>query len=159
MIKCFEPWIDQKTKAVVIGTMPSVKSLENEMYYAHPQNNFWRFMAEILNNGQAIKNRKTFLLSHHVGLWDSLQSCEREGSLDSNITDMIYNDFHKYPQIRYFLFNGQKAFRFFKMRNADLLNESNYFVLPSTSPANASLSRNEKLQIWREVFLKILSSF
>ena len=152
------PWIDQKTKVVVIGTMPSVKSLAYQMYYAHPQNNFWCFMAEILNGGKEIKHKKEFLSSKHIGLWDSLSSCEREGSLDSRIRDMVYNDFHPYPQIKYYLFNGQKAFRFFKVLNSDLLTQSNYFILPSTSPANASVSKNTKLKAWIDVFSKIALS-
>ena len=152
MIKCFKPWIDEQTKIVIIGTMPSVKSLENNMYYAHSKNNFWRFMAEILNGGKEIENRKEFLLSKQLGLWDSLGSCEREGSLDSKIKNMVYNDFHLYPQIKYYLFNGQKAFQFFKARNADLLTKDNYYVLPSTSPANASIKKEEKLKRWRDAF-------
>lgn len=156
MIKCFEPWINAQTKIVIVGTMPSVKSLEKNMYYAHPQNNFWRFISDILNEGKDVQNRREFLLSHSIGLWDAISSCERKGSNDSNIRGQNYNDFHVYPQIKYYFFNGQKAFQFFQKHNADLLKTDNYFVLPSTSPANASMKKEEKHKRWHEAFKSAL---
>lgn len=156
MIHCFEPWADKNTHTLVVGTMPSAESLRQQMYYAHPQNRFWRYMAELLNNGQPVTTaveRRTLLLRHRLGLWDALAACNRDGSLDSEIKNAEPNDFHRLPQIKFYIFNGQKAFQYFKKYNGDLLcaEPQNYAVLPSTSPANASIPDNIKFNLWKQV--------
>ena len=89
----------------------------------------------------------------NLGLWDNLQYCEREGSLDSKIQKEIPNNFEillkQYPQIKKLLFNGQKSYQFFKKYHSKLLNEYEYVVLPSTSPANARVSYNQKYILWQ----------
>lgn len=154
MIHCFNPWTDENTRILIIGTMPSAASLAQNMYYAHPYNKFWPYMCTILNNGilpLTADERRRMLNRNGIGLWDSLAACERDGSLDADIKNARPNDFRSYKQIRFFLFNGQKAFQYFKKHNADLLqNEpANYLVLPSTSPANASIGNETKFQLWQ----------
>ena len=155
MIRCFEPWADKNTHALIVGTMPSAESLRQQMYYAHPQNRFWRYMAEILNAGLPVATaaeRRALLLRHGLGLWDALAACERDGSLDSEIKNARPNDFSRLPQVKFYIFNGQKAFQYFKKFNGNLLktDASNYAVLPSTSPANASIHDNIKFSLWRQ---------
>lgn len=161
MISCFEPWVDSQTKILVVGTMPSVASLDAGMYYAHPQNRFWNYMQNILNAGQCGRTateRRTLLLKNKIGLWDALALCEREGSLDSEIKNAVPNDFSKLKQVKYFLFNGQSAFKYFKKYNSTLLkpNGDNYVVLPSTSPANASIKESVKFEKWKTAIQKAL---
>ena len=159
MPECFLPWIDEQTRVLVVGTMPSVASLQAEMYYAHPQNRFWSYMAQILNDGMPVMSaaeRKSLLLKNHIGLWDSLAHCERQGSLDSAIMNAVPNDFSRFKQIKYYLFNGQKAYQFFKKYNGALLMLQNYAVLPSTSPANASIKNDVKFAYWLEAVKKSL---
>ena len=144
MKHCFSPWIDENTKILIIGTIPSLISLKENMYYANPHNKFWPYMARILNSDDIKENRKSTLLLNHIGLWDALCLCEGIGSLDANIVNQQYNDFSNFKSIKYFLFNGQKAYSFFCKNNKQLLTPDNFFLLPSTSPANASLSEDYK---------------
>lgn len=119
MPQSFAPLINSSTKILVIGTMPGIASLEAAEYYAHPRNAFWKIIASLFNEGVDFKNyreKKDCLLSHEIGLWDSLQSCIRKGSLDSDIKNACPNDFEtllkSYP-VKKLVFNGNKAFEFF----------------------------------------------
>lgn len=157
MIKSFAPVIDETTEVLIIGTMPGVKSLQMAQYYAHPYNAFWKIIAELFNNGQPFSNyqeKQQCLLKHHLGLWDSLQLCQREGSLDSDICEEQPNDFAKllkeYPSVRFLLFNGQAAFKFFKKYHCPILEKMSFHILPSTSPANASITYSDKLNAWKQ---------
>ena len=82
-----KPNIDKDCRALILGSMPGVKSLEAQQYYAHPQNRFWPMMAHLLGEAlpSAYEEKLAMLLRHHIALWDSIGSCEREGSLDSAI--------------------------------------------------------------------------
>lgn len=157
MIECFPPIIDEASQILIIGTMPSVKSLAATEYYAHPRNAFWKIIATLFNNGADFfdfAEKKACILANHLALWDNLHFCERNGSLDSNIKNMIPNDFESlltnYSNIRRLIFNGQKSYQFFKRFHSELLEKYQYFVLPSTSPANAALSFDKKLSLWQK---------
>lgn len=156
MPQSFAPLINQTTKIIVVGTMPGVASLEAQEYYAHPRNAFWKIIAALYHNGESFKDytaKKSCLLSHNIGLWDSLQSCSREGSLDSDIKNACPNDFEKllndYPVAK-LIFNGNKAFEFFKRFHKQILENISYATMPSTSPANATISFDEKLEKWKK---------
>lgn len=160
MIKSFPPIINQQTEILVIGTMPGIKSLEMAQYYAHPRNAFWKIINIVFNQSKdfnSYEDKKNCLLANRLGLWDSLQLCLRNGSLDNNIKNEQPNDFKTLleanPQVRRLLFNGQPAFKFFKKYHSTILENTEYHVLPSTSPANASYSFAEKLEQW-QLFLK-----
>ena len=121
MIRSFPPIINSETEILIVGTMPSVKSLEAQQYYAHPRNAFWKIIAALYHQGAEFadfQEKKACLLANRLGLWDSLQLCLREGSLDSAITDEQPNDFNtllaEHPAVRRLLFNGQPAFKFSK---------------------------------------------
>lgn len=151
--KCFEPWVNSKTKFLIIGTIPGEISIKHKTYYANPRNKFWPYLFKILNHGFFLKEpeaRKKFLFSYSLGLWDALACCERIGSLDAKIRKEIPNNFDIFPQIKHFFFNGQKAFFYFKKYNGKKLTEDNFTVLPSTSPANASISETVKFARWQE---------
>lgn len=161
-ISSFKPIIDTRTKVFVVGTMPSVQSLSEGEYYAHPRNHFWKIIATLFHDKQdfaSFDEKKRCLLDNRVGLWDALETCQRPGSLDSNIKNETPHNFTKFPQIQYYLFNGQKAYAYFKKYNNLLLRDDNHFILPSTSPANASYDFNKKLALWRDAFDKIKVSF
>lgn len=160
MIECFPPIIDNNAQILIIGTMPSVKSLNAAEYYAHPRNAFWKIIATLFNNGADFSDfteKKACILKNHLALWDNLKFCERNGSLDSNIKNMIPNDFEtllqKHSNIRCLIFNGQISFQIFKKFHPELLETYQYFILPSTSPANASLSFDKKLVLWQKALL------
>lgn len=158
MPQCFPPLIDDNAQILIIGTMPSVKSLDRKEYYAHPRNAFWKIISKLYNNGVDFSDftqKKACIFSHQLALWDNLKYCERNGSLDSNIKNMVPNDFEallkSYPHIGRLIFNGQMSFQIFKRFHSELLEKYQYFVLPSTSPANASLSFDKKLALWHDV--------
>lgn len=157
MIKSFPPLIDNTSKILIIGTMPSVMSLEAEEYYAHPRNAFWKIIGSLYNNNANFSDfseKRKSILSNRLALWDNLQFCERNGSLDSNIKNMIPNDFEtllkNHSNICRLVFNGQKSFQIFKRFHPKLLETYQYFVLPSTSPANASISFEKKFNLWQK---------
>ena len=140
MIRSFPPIINSETEILIVGTMPSVKSLEAQQYYAHPRNAFWKIIAALYHQGAEFadfQEKKACLLANRLGLWDSLQLCLREGTLLA-----------EHPAVRRLLFNGQPAFKFFKKYHAPLLLRTEYYILPSTSPANASYSLDDKIRIW-----------
>lgn len=155
MPKSFDYIVNEKTTTLIIGSMPGVASLEAGEYYAHPQNLFWRFVFEAFEedfNAPDYLHKTTLLLQHSIGLWDAAKTCVRDGSLDSNIKDVSPNDFYSlflaYPKIERLLFNGKKAFDLFKRFHAPLLSGKTYLVLPSTSPANASIPLAKRRSLW-----------
>ena len=155
MPKCFNPVIFPETKFLIIGTMPSEVSLKAQEYYAFKQNAFWKIVADIAGCPQTddYMQKLKMLQKIKAGLWDNLQYCERTGSLDSNIRNEFPNDFtsllNNNPQIKKLLFNGQKSLAFFRKYQTDLLKRYDYAALPSTSPANASVTYQNKLILWK----------
>ncbi|MCI5634397.1 MAG: DNA-deoxyinosine glycosylase [Alphaproteobacteria bacterium] len=153
-LHCFAPLVDKNTKVLVIGTMPGIASLQAAEYYAFKHNAFWSIIFKLAGaETQNYAEKNKLLQKLHIGLWDNLKACEREGSLDSDIKQAEPNDFEKllleFPNIKKLLFNGQKSFAFFKKYHPKLLEKYEYAVLPSTSPANARLSFTEKLEQWK----------
>lgn len=149
----------QSTSTVLIlGSAPSVKSLEHQEYYAHPQNAFWWLMAKIFDfdNSLSYKDKQKILSKNGIIIWDVLASCQRSGSLDSQIqaSTEVSNDIpellRKHPNINAILCNGGAALRLLKKYYPNLFNETYDIIqMPSTSPAYASLNRCGKLEQWR----------
>ncbi|KUJ72126.1 DNA-deoxyinosine glycosylase [Thiomicrospira sp. WB1] len=155
----FAPILSGKDRVLVLGTMPSVRSLADAFYYAHPRNAFWPIMADCLNEPglaeASVSQKKQTLQAHGIALWDVLAACERPGSLDAAITSPEANDFEAlfeiHSGIKQVLFNGQKAQQLFQrwvMRHQSLPDHLDYHVVPSTSPANARLSFENKRDFW-----------
>ena len=149
----FPPIADEECEILVLGSMPSVASLEQQQYYGHKQNYFWPMMFQIFEEPYSAdyEDKKALLLKHHIALWDVIATCQREGSLDSHISDEMPNpidDFLKqYARIKFILFNGNKAKQIFCRYFKILYDPDTCFLMPSTSPAH-TLSRSEKLQQW-----------
>lgn len=159
MITSFEPIIDKNCKILVLGTMPSVKSLEKQQYYGNKQNQFWKIIYSLFNKDveENYENRKIFLLSHHIAIWDVLKSCDREGSSDSKIINPVPNDFktffNQYPDIKAVFFNGSKAEELFiKLVIGKMCLKEGllFYRLPSTSPAKATRFK-DKLDQWKVI--------
>lgn len=161
----FAPIANQDTRVLVLGSIPGLKSLDHQQYYAHPQNAFWWIMQSAFNlaEGMSYEQRCAALLQNHVGLWDVLASCNRHGSLDSAIERQseVVNDFERFfstlPSLKAILFNGQKAQQsFFKHYDSKSLSQESlkWHTMPSTSPANARLTKQTKLEQWRLVLDK-----
>lgn len=151
----FPPVCRPDARILILGSMPSVASLEVGFYYGHPRNAFWHILAEIYGAPlpETIDEKKALIIDHQLALWDSLTACEREGSLDSAIRQPELNDFaglfRACPDIRRVLFNGGTAHRLFMRAGRPLLEGREWRVMPSTSPAY-TLSYERKLALWRQ---------
>lgn len=155
-IKSFPPNFSPDAKKLILGSMPGGESLRQEQYYAHPRNKFWEIMGEILNFDYQIPylERLRLLRNNKIALWDVAHSCVRPGSLDSNIKEETPNDFEtffkKCPKIKLIVFNGQTARKLFikHKKNMDIP-DLELRLAPSTSPANASYTYQQKLAEWK----------
>ncbi|MCL2012426.1 MAG: DNA-deoxyinosine glycosylase [Cystobacterineae bacterium] len=166
MISCFEPIEDKHARLLILGSMPGKASLAANQYYAHPHNAFWPIVSELLgfekNAPYAIKIQA--LKTSHIALWDVLHSCTRKGSLDAHIeassekANNFQLFFESHPNIHHVFFNGNKAESCFKRHVLKKLKPSSlsYVRLPSTSPAHASRSYAQKLDMWRKEFERVL---
>lgn len=106
-VQSLPPIIDESSEILILGTMPGKESLRSKEYYASPNNSFWKIMKRLFNSNMEFKDYEekiSCLKKHHIALWDTLQSCERESSLDSNIKEEEYNDIdgllNRYPKIK-----------------------------------------------------------
>jgi hypoxanthine-DNA glycosylase len=151
----FPPIGDHATHTLILGSFPGVASLAATQYYAHPRNQFWRLVGAAIDeplHELPYDARIGKLLQNGIGLWDVLAACEREGSLDSAIRNASPNDFAafhvRFPKLRKVCFNGKTSGKF-----APVIGAAGYatLVLPSSSPANAILSFDQKLRIWRDI--------
>ena len=137
----FGPVWRADARMLILGSMPSVESLHQSFYYAHPRNAFWPMMAEILGEPLplSIEEKKAMLLRHRIALWDTVGSCERAGSLDSAIRDPQPNDFaalfRNCPEIRHIFFNGATAHQLYLKLVAREDARHTHHRMPSTSPA------------------------
>ena len=143
--------------------MPGKESLKQQEYYAHPQNSFWVIMGELFNAGRDLpySERLKKLRDNGIALWDVAGQCIREGSLDSSIihASVVANDFialfERCPDIRHVFFNGAKADELYKKLVLKGLSEKYEYIqyqrLPSTSPAHAAMTKEEKLRQWEVV--------
>lgn len=154
----FEPVCAPDAQVLILGSMPSVQSLAQGFYYAHPRNAFWRILPEIFGEAppEDVEGRRALLLRHRIALWDSIGSCERKGSLDSDIRMAQVNDFgalfDQCPQIKRICFNGRTAYQQFAAHAAQHLTGRQALLLPSTSPAY-TMKYEQKREIWRQAIL------
>ena len=161
MAQSFEAITDQNTQILILGSMPGVKSLDDQQYYAHPRNAFWTIMEALFDIKQHVKydERLNLLKGSDIGLWDIYGRCYRKGSLDSaidsstvefnNLEDLIT----QLPKLRVIACNGQAAHKalnkYIKQKSLDLKAKNiEVLSLPSTSPAYAAKSESEKIEMW-----------
>lgn len=161
--KSFAPIADEDSRILILGSMPGIKSLEQQEYYAHPQNRFWRLLALLLQEDapQDYAAKQALLHKHHLALWDTLGYCERDGSLDSNIKNetpnVVVELAGELPHLQAVVCNGGKAGAAFKKYFAQKMPEQvRIFYLPSTSPANARLRLEDLAEQW-QVILQFLA--
>ncbi len=151
----FPPVAAADAKILILGSMPGEESLQRGEYYAHPRNSFWRIMGQLFGFAPDLPypQRLEQLLKNRIALWDVLSACTRDGSLDADIKSPEPNDLlsflREHPQIGAIYCNGQTAYKFL-VRN---LPQGKDFllpitVLPSTSPAHASISPIKKFEKW-----------
>lgn len=161
MINCksFLPQINNKSHILILGSMPGIKSLEEQQYYAHPQNRFWKIMGMLCNYNNlyelSYNNKLKILLDNKFALWDVISSCKREGSLDSNIKKEIPNNIpellNNYKNVNTICLNGNKAYSALKKYYPELFELYNCIKMPSTSPANAKFRLEDLYNEWKKI--------
>jgi hypoxanthine-DNA glycosylase len=158
-IHSFAPVSKTEARVLILGSMPGKKSLQQNQYYAHPANAFWKIMGDLVGAHPSIPypERLRVLQSSGIALWDVLASCERESSLDTHIRNESANDFASFftqhPRITQVFFNGSKAEQCFRkiVLGKQPLPPLTFHRLPSTSPAHAGMRYEEKLQAWQKI--------
>lgn len=151
----FAPVYDKKSRILILGTFPSVKSREQQFFYGHPQNRFWKLLAQLTgeNVPASISEKKTLLLSHGIAIWDVIQSCDIIGSADSSIRNVVPCDISqilKHSPIEAIFGNGAKACSLYEKYLLPLTHRP-IEKLPSTSPANAAFSLEKLAKSWNAI--------
>jgi len=160
----FAPLANVDSKVLVLGSAPSLDSLKKQQYYGHKRNAFWVIMSSLFDipTVATYQQKVTLLLNRGVAVWDVLQSCQREGSLDSNIklNSISINDFDSFfrasPLVRAVFFNGRAAEHIYHRHVLPrIVHDLDYYRLPSTSPAYAGMSLAEKKLRWQQVLTRL----
>ena len=143
----FKPIVFKDTETLILGSFPSIKSFENNFYYAHPRNQFWKLLEKVTSYPVNNRDQKLWLLKAcKFGLWDMVKACSRENSLDSSLENEAVNDLEtflaEHPSITKLAFTGKKAETLFKRHFPHLTIETVY--LPSPSAAHAKMTFDEK---------------
>ena len=149
----FPPVFNERSRVLILGTIPSPKSRERGFYYMHPQNRFWKMICAVLNEKlpSDIEGRKMLCLSFGIALWDVLESCEISGAEDSSIKNAVPNDLRRIIDncpIRAVFTTGKKAHALYAKHFADLMPD---VCLPSTSPANRTISEEKMLEEYKQI--------
>jgi TDG/mug DNA glycosylase family protein len=159
-VQGFPPISQPDARILILGSMPSRESLARHQYYAHPRNAFWPIITTLLEiDTDVYKQRCAQVVRHGLAIWDVLQACFRTGSLDAAIEQqsLVVNDFNTFfldhPHIRRVFFNGAKAEAVYRKHALPHLQGSAVTLqlqrLPSTSPAHAGMSVEQKAAAWR----------
>lgn len=149
------PVFDERSRILILGSFPSVKSREAAFFYGHPQNRFWKVVSAVLDAKcpQTVDDKKWLLLSHRIALWDVIASCRIEGSSDSSIRDVVPTDLRPIldtAPIRAVFCNGQTAFRLYA-RYQQTQTGLCAIALASTSPANAAYGLDRLVENWKAI--------
>lgn len=149
------PVFDEHSEILILGSFPSVKSRENQFFYGHPQNRFWKVVAAVLGVEvpESIEEKRAMLLTGHIALWDVIASCDIDGSSDSSIRNVVPNDLGvilNHAGIRRIYVNGRTAEKYYNRYLRDRVGRA-AICLPSTSPANAGWSLERLTEAWRTI--------
>lgn len=146
------PLFDKYCTKLILGSFPSVKSREAQFFYGHPQNRYWRLIAELFNEEvpQTVEEKKMLVLKHHIAMWDTIHSCTITGSSDSSIKDVVPNDLTvilENSKVTQIFANGTASYNLYQKYIYPVTNIQ-AVKLPSTSPANAAFSFERLKQSW-----------
>ncbi|MCI8583743.1 MAG: DNA-deoxyinosine glycosylase [Dorea sp.] len=149
----FEPIYDESSRILILGTLPSVKSREQQFYYGHPQNRFWKLLAGLVEESNvpaSIQEKTQFLLKHRIAIWDVIAECDIIGSSDSSIKNVVPADLTRIlnvAPIQGIYANGTKAYELYMKYSYEKTGRK-IEKLPSTSPANAAFQMERLLSAW-----------
>lgn len=149
----FPPLYDSNSKVLILGSFPSVKSREQMFFYGHPQNRFWKVVSAVMcaETPVSVEQKKSFLLSNRIALWDVIAYCDITGSSDSSIKNVVANDLTEILEnadIKQIFVNGKTAEKYYNKYIRDTIGRE-AICLPSTSPANAGWSVQRLVEAWK----------
>lgn len=158
----FKPIVDRKSKILILGSLPSDKSIMANEYYGNKTNQFWDIISLIFEkekiNFKNYDEKIQFLKKHNIALWDVYCSAERFGSLDTNIKNGTFNSIKEfmntYKNIELILVNGKKAEAGFRKYLKSENVHYNYRYVPSSSSANTRFSVMGKVELWRKAIFE-----
>lgn len=155
-----DPVYNEKSRILILGSFPSVKSREEMFFYGHPRNRFWKVLAAVLETEEpeTVEEKKRLLLDHGIALWDVIASCEITGSSDSSIKNVIPNDVGRIlscAPIERIYINGKTAEKYYRKYLQPILHRE-ATCLPSTSPANASWTFERLVDKWNCIYVNKL---
>ena len=153
----FPPLYDNNSKILILGSFPSVKSREQNFFYGHSQNRFWRVVSAVLREvcPQTVEQKRNMLLKHSIALWDCIASCDIVGSSDSSIKKVTPNNIMPILEgadIKMIFTNGKTSDKYYNKYIRDVTGRE-AICLPSTSAANAAWSVSELYEVWCEIAL------
>lgn len=150
-----DPVYDKNSEILILGSFPSVKSRQQQFFYAHPQNRFWKVVAALTKETvpDTIEQKKQLLLRNRIAVWDVIKKCEITGSRDDSIENVEANDIAsiiKNSSITRIFCNGNKSYELY---NRYVYPETAIEAvrLPSTSPANAAYSQEKLIEKWKSI--------
>ena len=149
----FGPLFNEKSRILILGSFPSVKSREQQFFYGHPQNRFWKVIAAVFGCDVpvTVPKKKELILSQGLALWDSIASCTVTGSSDASIRNVVPNDLgiilDRSPIVR-ICCNGRKSHEMYEKYIRPVTGVAAE-CLPSTSPANAQWSLDRLIEAWK----------
>ena len=155
LIHPIPPLYNSRSRVLILGSFPSVKSREVQFYYGHPRNRFWKTLATLLQADfpQTVEEKIRFLKTHHIALWDTCAACDIDGSADATIRCTVPNDIRpilKTADIRAIFCGGKTAGRLYEKY---IFPQTGIpaIVLPSTSPANAACTEEMLIDAWSAI--------
>ena len=148
----FGPLFSENSRVLILGSFPSVKSREQQFFYGHPQNRFWKVIAALYHQEvpSTIDQKKKLILENHLALWDSIASCVVTGSSDASIREVRANNLSvilDHSPIRKIFCNGKTSWQMYEKWIRPVTGRE-AVCLPSTSPANAQWSLDRLIDSW-----------
>ena len=151
----FPAVVDSKSRILILGSVPSIKSVENNFYYMHPKNRFWKVLSAIFGvdlYSATVDERISSLLENKIALYDSVEECDIEASKDSAISNVVPADIPSLvakSEISHIFCNGKASLYYLLSAYPEY--ESITTLLPSTSPANAQFSLEKLIEAWKVI--------
>ena len=152
-----KPIYNEFSKILILGSMPSTISRENNFYYAHKTNRFWKILSILFNTKlKTNTDKENFLLNNNIAIFDMIEECDITGSSDSSVKNIKVNNLIpiiKNSKIKYIFCTGKLSYNLYKKHYKDLNIE--YYYLPSPSSANATYSLERLLNEYKIIKEKL----
>lgn len=151
----FGPLYNEESTILILGSLPSVKSREQQFFYGHPQNRYWKLIARLFDEPEptTIEEKKTMVLKYRIAMWDTIYSCDIKGSSDSSIKNVVPTDLKTIvdnSKVTRVFCNGRTSGKYYHKYQEKILGIP-AIELPSTSPANAAWQMDRLVEAWKVI--------